>query len=1745
MKKINQLNIAIIGTSCRFPASNNMEEFWSMLKEAKDAITRFSKEVLLKNGYVSEDILKRKNYVPNRGILSNVFDFDAAFFHYSPYEAKIIDPQHRLFIKLCWEALEDSGNMKDLSARRVGVFAGVSDNTYLQQYLLKNLDFKQNQNEHQTTLGNSAAFLSSRVSYLLNLSGPSLVINTACSTGLVCVIEAAKALATHTCDIALAGAVSIHLPQETGYLYKEGSIASPDGKCRPFDESAKGIVRSNGAGVIVMKRLEDAIQDHDHIEAIIKGVAINNDGADKIGYTAPSVKAQASCIQNALLSANVTADMISYVETHGTGTVLGDPIEIKALDCAFKKFTQKKRSCPIGSVKSNIGHTDVAAGMAGLLKVILSMKHGLIPKSLNYTQPNKEINFDKTAFFVNQALTPWKSSTKIAAVNSLGMGGTNAHLIIQEAPAQQSSHTHRPAHPLLISAKSPHALKMYIQKFIHYFDTHVFSSKDSLANIAYTLETGRRHYDYRCFILATDAQDAVNKLESRLHTKISSIRDAHKNNTTVFMFTGQGAEYVNMGKYLYEQEDVFKKNIDLCHNILAHKFSFDLKSSLFSNQTNLSAFESVIHQTNIAQILVVVVEYALAQLLMSYGIKPSLVLGHSLGEYTAACVSGVFTLDTVLTIVFERAKLIFKSQEGMMLAINLPEHKLNEILPKSMSIASINTQELCVISGKREDLKRFMIYLQKNFPDIAIKPLPVSHALHSHMMNPMQELFYNILDKVHFNIPNIPFLSTSLVKLATPENICNANYWLNHLLNPVRFYDAIIEAKKLNHHTFIEVGPGNALSSFVQGILREDENLIVTQTLPMSNLITTNEQPLENTFYKSLGILWLNGIHIDWKFYYHQETRYRVSLPTYPFEEKTHVILPEDNATFDSQSTASSQSVNLYTTTFRSESTLLKNFSEKAIVQAKKTWVIFLDAFGLGEKVVKSLKNTNNHVIQVRHGNAFKQITENEYVIQRESKEDYQKLAEVISRSKVDYIFHLDSISNAPERDSNDRNQFQKLLTRYFSSLCHLSDAFFVKDCFRKTKLIIASNYVFKIFTKDHYILVKSVLPSVTKVIAQEYAIESCRFIDIGENNDCCIKDMLHEFYRSMQTQQLVAYRKKERWIKTIKEIGLKTRAEEKFKWKQNGIYCITGGLGTLGLIFAQYIAEQARQSTIILLNRTAFIPRDQWRGYLKEMHQDKRTDQINTMMSIEKSGASVINMICDISDFEQLQKTINFIQSEYGTINGVIHAAGLTGHLALKDLATTTAQFLQEQFSGKIIGACNLIQLLNWNTIDFLIVFSSLSTLTGGIGYASYSAANSCLDALASIYSNKKIWSIAWDTWKKSIVKTKPRHSLSIPYYALSTTEAISAFKQWLTMKDYPHVFIAKGNLINRLNAGYQTMHIAQKKGRDTCVEHKVTIKTDSFNSFKTQIANALKYCLKLDNVLDDDDFYDLGGNSLLLVRFSNILQKQTGIKLTPMELNQYRSINSIVNYLTSKEPTDNPSPLVEIQPLGDKPPLFLFHPVEGTISCYFDLVRLLGSDIKIIGIQDPLSLKQQKTYYPTFEHMASYYIQYIRRDYPKGPYSLAGLSFGGNLAFEVALQLQDLKQSVTFIGLFDSWALFSDDLKDRKQFNERMKESFNELKEYIGEGVMLNSFIERCWYRMELLLRYHPRFLENKVTLFKASKLLKEYQAIDNPFNYWKKHARQLELRYITGTHNSILTHPSSLKEFSKNLKNILKDR
>ena len=1744
MEKINQLNIAIIGTSCRFPASKNMEEFWTTLKAGKDAITRFSKEILIKNGHVNEDILKRKNYVPARGILSNVFDFDESFFHYSPYEAKIIDPQHRLFIKLCWEALEDSGNMKDLSTRRVGIFAGVSDNTYLQQYLLKNLDFKKNQDEHQTTLANSAAFLSSRVSYLLNLSGPSLVINTACSTGLVCVIEAAKALATHTCDLALAGAVSIHLPQETGYLYKEGSISSPDGKCCPFDESAKGIVRSNGAGVIVMKRLEDAIQDHDHIEASIKGVSINNDGADKIGYTAPSIKAQANCIQNAFSSANVTADMIGYVETHGTGTVLGDPIEIKALDCAFKKFTQKKHFCPIGSVKSNVGHTDVAAGMAGLLKVILSMKHGLIPKSLNYTKPNKEINFDKTAFFVNQELSIWKSSTKIAAVNSLGMGGTNAHLILQEAPAQQSSHTHRSVHPLLISAKSPHALEMYIQKFIHYFDKHIPSSQDSLANVAYTLESGRRHYDYRCFILAKDVRDAVNKLESSLRAKISSIKNVHKNNTAVFMFTGQGAEYVNMGKYLYEQEEVFRKNIDLCHNILAQKFSFDLRSYLFSDQTNLSALESVIHQTNIAQTLVVVVEYALAQLVMSYGIKPSLVLGHSLGEYTAACISGIFTLDTVLSIVFERAKLIFESQEGMMLAINLPEHKLNEVLPKDISIASINTQELCVISGKLEDLKRFMTCLQKKFPDIAMKPLPVSHALHSQMMYTMQESFHSILDKVHFNTPKIPFLSTSLVRLVTPEDICNINYWLKHLLSPVRFYDAIIEAKNLNHHTFIEVGPGNTLSSFVQGILREDKSLIVTQTLPMANLITTNKQILENTFYKSLGILWSNGIHVNWKFYYHGETHYRVSLPTYPFEEKTHVILPEDNATIDPQPTASSQSVNLYTTTFRSESTLIKNLSEKAIVQEKKIWVIFLDEFDLGKKLVKTLKSTNNHVIQVKNGNAFNKIAENEYVIQRESKEDYQKLAEIISRAKVDHILHLASLTNGPESDSNDRNQFNTLLTRYFSSLCHLSAAFFVKDCFRKTKFIIASNYVFNVFIEDRCILVKSVLPSITKVIAQEYGIEFCRFIDIGENHDYRIKDMLHEFYRSMQTQHSIAYRKKERWIKTIKEIGLKTRSEEKFKWKQNGIYCITGGLGTLGLLFAQYIAEKAQKATIILLNRTAFTPRDQWRAYLKEMHQDKRTDQINTIMSIEKSGVSVINMICDISNFKQLKKTITFIQSEYGTINGAIHAAGLTGHSALKNLATTTAQFLQEQFSGKIIGVCNLIQLLNWNTIDFFILFSSLSTLTGGIGYASYAAANSCLDTLASIYSNKKIWSIAWDTWKESIFQTKSRHSLSIPYYTLSATEAISAFEQWLYIKNYPHVFLAKGNLINRLDAGYQNIHIAQGKGTNTFVENRVSIKTNSFNSLKIQISNALKFCLNIDNILDDDDFYELGGNSLLLVRFSNILEKQIGIKLTPMELNQYRSINSIVDYLISRETTNNLSPLVEIQPLGDKPPLFLFHPVEGTISCYFDLVRLLKLDIKIIGIQDPLSLKQQKTYYPTFEQMASYYIQYIRREYPKGPYLLAGLSFGGNLAFEVALQLKDLKQEVNFIGLFDSWALFSDDLKDRKQFNKRMKESFNELKEYIGEGVMLNSFIEKCWYRMELLLRYNPRFLEDKVTLVKARELLKEYQVIDNPFNYWRKHARQLELRYIAGTHNSILTHPCSLKRLSKILKNILKD-
>jgi amino acid adenylation domain-containing protein len=877
--------IAIIGLDCRFPGAGNPDAFWQNLKDGVESITFFTDEELAASG-VESGLRRNSGYVKARSLLDEVDLFDAEFFGFSPKEAESMDPQQRVFLETAWRALENAGYDGEKYEGAIGVFAGCYLDTYLLSNLCSNREFIEDLlsfkrvGAFQTFLGNDKDYLTSRVAYKLNLKGPAITVQTACSTSLVAICQACQSLLQGQCDMALAGGVTITFPQKKGYLYQEGGMLSPDGHCRAFDAKAQGTVFGSGIGLVVLKRLEDAVADGDNIHAVIKGSALNNDGSVKVSYTAPSVDGQAEVIALAQALAGVTADTIGYVEAHGTATPLGDPIEIAGLTQAFRQSTDRKGFCAIGSVKTNIGHLDVAAGVAGLIKATLALKHGLIPPSLHFTEPNQKIDFANSPFYVNNRLTEWKKNgaPRRAGVSSFGVGGTNAHVVLEEAPAVEAPGPSRPAQLLVWSARTVSALDGATKNLAAHLKNHPGLN---LADVAFTLQTGRRDFKHRRMLVCQDSSATVSALEKldpkRVFTQAQELRDR----PVVFMFPGQGSQHVNMGAGLYHTEPVFRHEVNRCAELLRSELEMDLRDVLFPTSDKAQSAGDRLLQTRITQPALFTVEYALATLWMSWGIQPAAMIGHSVGEYVAGCLAGVFTLESALKLVAARARLVQSQPAGVMVAVRLSEKDLQPLLRPDLSIAAINSPNLCVVAGSFEAIEAFEKQLEKK--GVAGRRLKTSHAFHSSMMDPVIAPFTELLKRIDLKPPQVPYVSNVTGRWATEKEATDPNYWAGHVRKPVRFADGIAEFFRDPQYVLLEAGPGQTLTT----LARQHPGRSPEQTVLASMAMADDE--LQSVLI-TLGKLWLAGAKVNWSGFHVHERRRRVPLPTYPFERKRHWV---------------------------------------------------------------------------------------------------------------------------------------------------------------------------------------------------------------------------------------------------------------------------------------------------------------------------------------------------------------------------------------------------------------------------------------------------------------------------------------------------------------------------------------------------------------------------------------------------------------------------------------------------------------------------------------------------------------------------------------------------------------------------------------------------------------------------------------------------------------------------------------
>ncbi|GCE23093.1 type I polyketide synthase [Dictyobacter kobayashii] len=888
----DELHIAIIGMAGRFPGAQNIEEFWHIIQDGVNAITFFSEQELMEAG-LDPALLRNPQYVKARGVLDDVAGFDASFFQCTPMEAEIMDPQQRLFLESAWGALEDAGYNPETYPGLIGVFAGTSINTYLLNNLISNDGIIKRVGYGQLIVNNDKDHLATRTAYKLNLRGASLSIQTACSTSLVAIHLACQSLLQGECDMVLAGGASITVPHQAGYLYQDGGTNSPDGYCRAFDEKAQGMVKGNGVGVVVLKRYTEAVRDGDHIYAIIRGTAMNNDGSAKVGYTAPGIDGQARAIRHAQMMAEVEPESISYIEAHGTGTLLGDPIEVAALTQAFRDSTEAQGFCGIGSVKTNVGHLDAAAGVTGLIKTALMLEHKVLPPSLHYERPNPQIDFAASPFYVQAQKQDWPTvpgNPRRAGVSSFGIGGTNAHAILEEAPEQISVPSSNLSWQLFtLSARSEQALRQMQGQLAAYLQAH---PELPCADIAYTLQLGRKEFECRQAILCRDVREAIAALQGQQGPKIA---DSSKENVPgnrrqiAFAFPGQGAQYVQMGRELYTELTTFRREVDTCAEILRPLLGFDLRTILYPDQAEAELATERLKQTAVTQPALFVIEYAFAKQWLEWNIQPQAMIGHSIGEYVAACLAGVFSLQDALKLVALRGQLMQTLPPGDMLAVSLSESEVQPYLGSELSLATTNAPKRCVISGTTAAIARLEQTLVASL--VQCRRLHTSHAFHSSMMEPILQTFTEQIKQVTVHAPRLPYISNVTGLYVTEKDVKDPGYWARHLRQTVRFTEGLQTLLSADEWIVLEVGPGQTLQSFV----KLQGNIQAAQPLTFSS----SRHPKDDTadlayLLQTLGQLWSHGVTVDWEQFQRSQTgqKRRVSLPTYPFEHKRYWIDP-------------------------------------------------------------------------------------------------------------------------------------------------------------------------------------------------------------------------------------------------------------------------------------------------------------------------------------------------------------------------------------------------------------------------------------------------------------------------------------------------------------------------------------------------------------------------------------------------------------------------------------------------------------------------------------------------------------------------------------------------------------------------------------------------------------------------------------------------------------------------------------
>jgi acyl transferase domain-containing protein/thioesterase domain-containing protein len=1347
--------IAITGIAGRFPGARSIAQFWRNLRDGLESIALLSDAQLRVAGVASED-LTNPAYVRSAAILEDYNRFDAEFFGFSPKDAAVMDPQHRLFLECAWEALESAAWAPDQFTGRIGVYAGSGMNSYLIHNLLTNPDLVRAAGIFllkQT--GNDKDVLATRVSYQLNLTGPSLAVQTACSTSLVAVHLACQSLLNHECDLALAGGVTIEIPHGRGYVYRDGEILSRDGHCRAFDAQSSGTIFGSGLGIVTLRRFDDALRDGDPIRAVIRGTAINNDGARKVGYLAPSVTGQAEVIREALAVAQIDARTISYVEAHGTGTRVGDPIEVQALSEAYRTSTNDTNFCAIGSLKTNIGHLDAAAGVAGLIKTVLALEHRQIPASLNFTEPNPLIEFAHSPFFVNTALRDWVTdgAPRRAAVTSLGIGGTNTHVILEEAPERASVGNAREWQLLTLSAKTPAALATIAQNL----SAHLADNPIPLAGVAQTLHFGRTALPFRYTLVCRDSAEAAIAL-GRIDRANLPQRSAAADPPVIFLFSGQGAQYPEMARELYESEAAFRATVDFCAEFLQPLLGLDLRQVICPADPGAPEAERLLNQTRLTQPALFVIEYALAQLWRAWGIQPAAMFGHSVGEFAAAVIAGVLTLESALRIVAERGRLMQSLPAGVMTAVMLRESDVKPLIIDGLAIAGVNAENQCVVSGAEDRFAEFESRLAAR--NVSFRRLRVSHAFHSAMMDPILAPFTEFLRGFNFAPPRIRYISSATGTWITPAQAVDPAYWARQLRDTVRFADGAAHLLTIPDAIFVEIGPGGTLIGLAgQHSCRTTGHRFVSS-------IRRRDEPVADVarLLESAGTLWAAGCRLAWPGFHGDEPRRRIELPSYPFERKRYWIEP-------GRQLATSAVPAAVVAPPRTGLEVYQPVWQRAEVDAATRehcgpWLIFQDEIGLGASLVETLRRRGEDCVIVTAGGHYERTSADDYQIDPRNRRDYdQLLNQLRDRGRAPRtIVHLWSVVDSSAFDDSLRaeslNGLAAIEAASFYSLIYLAQALGAMDPTAAIEVGIVSNDLQDVLGDAIFRPERALLLGASGVIPRELLNVRCRALDFAltgpkSPHNGALGEALRETarliageLRSASADPVIAYRGGRRWVRDF-AIAEDQNRSPAFTPHERGVYLITGGLGGIGLELAGWLARTAR-ARLVLIGRSAFPDREAWPAWLRgHDDHDPVAAKIRQLQEFEAAGAEVVVATADVTDFSAVRQLLRDVRNRCGTIDGVIHAAGILDDAPLlqKD-ASAAARVL----APKVRGTLNLVAAFADAPPPLLLLMSSVSAVLAPAGQIDYAAANAVLDTFAQSRARLpscRTLSIQWPRWR------------------------------------------------------------------------------------------------------------------------------------------------------------------------------------------------------------------------------------------------------------------------------------------------------------------------------------------------------------------------------------------------------------